>query len=387
MLPKLKLTKLKTIIKTNSIKINKMATTLEIAKSLLSPPGETIQEHIDFIGMSQAELAERMGRPKEKINDLIKGREPITIPTAFQLENVLGIPASFWLNSEKSYRKELYELKKQEELEKEKDWLSAFPINEMQKFTWLPDTKEKHILLGNLLKFFSVASTEEWKRIYVDAEVSVAFKISLAHTKSPHAISAWLRKGEIQAKEIDIAEFDKKKFKDALAEIKELALLMPKDFTQQLQSICAKCGVAVVFTQNLPKAPISGATRWFHNKPIIQLSGRFRTNDHFWFTFFHEAAHIILHGKKDIFLENVEGTEIDQEKEEEANAFASEVLIDNKDWKEIINNLPLMPLEIERYAKKIKVAPGIIVGRLQHKNLVLKTFGNELKTKIELFNS
>ena len=364
-----------------------MATTLEIAKSLLSPPGETIQEHIDFIGMSQAELAERMGRPKEKINDLIKGREPITIPTAFQLENVLGIPASFWLNSEKSYRKELYELKKQEELEKEKDWLSAFPINEMQKFTWLPDTKEKHILLGNLLKFFSVASTEEWKRIYVDAEVSVAFKISLAHTKSPHAISAWLRKGEIQAKEIDIAEFDKKKFKDALAEIKELALLMPKDFTQQLQSICAKCGVAVVFTQNLPKAPISGATRWFHNKPIIQLSGRFRTNDHFWFTFFHEAAHIILHGKKDIFLENVEGTEIDQEKEEEANAFASEVLIDNKDWKEIINNLPLMPLEIERYAKKIKVAPGIIVGRLQHKNLVLKTFGNELKTKIELFNS
>lgn len=364
-----------------------MATILEIAKSLLSPPGDTIQEHIDFIGMSQAELAERMGRPKEKINDIIKGREPITTATAFQLEKVLGIPASFWLNREKTYRKELYELQQQEELEKKKDWMKAFPVYEMQKYGWLPDTKEKHILVDSLLKFFCIASTDEWERIYVDEEVSVAFRVSLANTKSPHAISAWLRMGEIQAKEINVAEFDKRKFKGALAEIKELAFLMPDDFSKKLQIICAKCGVAVVFTQNLPKAPISGATRWFHNKPIIQLSGRFKTNDHFWFTFFHEAAHIILHGKKDIFLENVEGTETDQEKEDEANAFAARTLIDDKDWKEIIANLPLMPMEIEEYARKLRVAPGIIVGRLQHEDLVSKTFGNDLKTKTELFRS
>lgn len=362
-----------------------MATTIEIAKSLISPPGDTIQEHIDFIGMSQAELAERMGRPKEKINDIIKGRESITTTTAFQLEKVLGIPASFWLNRENTYRKELYELQQKEELEKEKDWLSAFPVNEMRKYGWLPDIREKHALVDSLLKFFCVASTDEWERIYIDDEVSVAFRVSLAHTQSPHAISAWLRKGEVQTKDMAIATFDKKKFKDALAEIKELAYLMPDDYTGQLQNICAQCGVAVVFTQNLPKAPICGATRWFHNKPIIQLSGRFRTNDHFWFTFFHEAAHIILHGKKDIFLENVEGTEIDQEKEEEANTFAAKILIDDKDWKEIINRLPLMPLEIKRLAKKLRVAPGIIVGRLQHNDLVSKAFGNELKTKIELF--
>lgn len=83
----------------------------------------------------------------------------------------------------------------------------------MRKYTWLPDTKVKHILVDNLLKFFSVASTDEWERIYVDEEVSVAFKISLARTQSPDAISAWLRKGEIQAKEIEIAAFDKKKFR------------------------------------------------------------------------------------------------------------------------------------------------------------------------------
>lgn len=363
-----------------------MATTLEMAKSLLSPPGDTIQENIDFIGMSQAELAERMGRPKEKINDVIKGREPISTATAFQLEKVLGIPAGFWLNREKTYRKELYELQHQEELEKEKDWLGEFPVNDMRKLGWLPDTNEKHVLVDGLLKFFCVASADEWKRIYTDKEVSVAFRVSLAHTRSPHAISAWLRKGEIQASEIEIAEFDKKKFKVALAEIKELAFLMPDDFARQLQNICAKQGVAVVFTQNLPKAPISGATRWFHNKPIIQLSGRYKTNDHFWFTFFHEAAHIILHGKKDIFLENVEGTDIDQEKEEEANAFAARILLTGSEMQEIMDAAPFTEEMIYAFADKFRTPAGVIIGRLQHVKLIPFSAGNSFRQKIDLFN-
>ncbi len=363
-----------------------MATTLEISKSLLSPPGDTIQEHIDFIGMSQAELAERMGRPKEKINDVIKGREPISTATAFQLEKVLGIPASFWLNREKTYRKELYELQQQEELEKKKDWLCAFPVNEMRKHGWLPDTNEKHVLVDSLLKFFCVASTDEWERIYIAEEVSVAFRVSLANTQSPHSISAWLRKGEIQAKEIDIAEFDKKKFKESLSEIKELAFLMPEDYTLQLQSICAKCGVALVFTQNLPKAPINGATRWFHNKPIIQLSGRYKTNDHFWFTFFHEAAHIILHGKKDIFLENVKGTDIDKVKEEEANAYAAKILLSKNELQQVIDAAPLTEEMIYEFAKKFRTPAGVIIGRLQHLKLIPFHIGNGFRQKINLFN-
>jgi Zn-dependent peptidase ImmA (M78 family) len=262
--------------------------------------------------------------------------------------------------------------------------LDAFPVNEMKKFGWLPDTREKHVLVDGLLKFFSVASTDEWDRIYIAKEVSVAFRVSLAHTQSPHAISAWLRRGEIQAKEIEIAEFDKKKFKEAIVEIKELAFLMPDDFTQQLQNICAKCGVAVVFTQNLPKAPISGATRWFHNKPIIQLSGRFRTNDHFWFTFFHEAAHIILHGKKDIFLENVEGTEIDQEKEEEAHAFAAKILLTENELQEIIDAAPLNEEMISEFAKKFRTPAGVIIGRLQHLKLIPFSIGNGFRQKIDL---
>ncbi len=359
---------------------------MEIAQSLISPPGDTIQEHIDFIGMSQAELAERMGRPKEKINDIIKGREPITTTTAFQLDKVLGIPANFWLNREKTYRKELYELMQQEELELQKDWLTAFPVNEIRKLGWLPDTREKHILVDHLLKFFGVASTEEWETIYVAEEVSVAFRVSLAHTQSPHAISAWLRMGELQSKNLQIAPFDKKKFKEALFEIKELAFIMPEDFAGKLQNICANCGVALVYTPKLPKAPISGATRWFHNKPVIQLSGRYKTDDHFWFTFFHEAAHIILHGKKDIFLEDVSGTKINQEKEEQANSFASKILLPERQLNEIIHAAPHSVQSIQAFANKFKTPAGVIIGRLQHLKIIPFSMGNELRRKIELVN-
>jgi HTH-type transcriptional regulator / antitoxin HigA len=362
-----------------------MATTLELAKSLISPPGDTIQEHIDFIGMSQAELAERMGRPKEKINDIIKGREPITTATAFQLDKVLGIPASFWLNRENTFRRELYELQQQEELESQKDWLAAFPVNEIKKSGWLPNTREKHILVDSLLKFFGIASPEEWETIYVSEEVSVAFRVSLAHTQSPHAISAWLRMGELQAKELAIEPFDKRKFREALSDIKELAFLMPPDFMEQLKIICAQCGVAVVFTPKLPRAPISGATRWFHNKPIIQLSGRFKTNDHFWFTFFHEAAHIILHGKKDIFLENATGSIIDHKKEEEANAFAAKVLLKEEQLREIINAAPLTVDKIHAFANKFRTPAGVIIGRLQHLEIIPYSMGNHFREKIDLF--
>ncbi|MEZ5056890.1 MAG: ImmA/IrrE family metallo-endopeptidase [Saprospiraceae bacterium] len=362
-----------------------MNTSIEIARSLLSPPGDTIQEHIDYIGMSQAELAERMGRPKEKINDLIHGREPISTSTAYQLEKVLSIPASFWMNRESTYRQELYELEQKEKAKKDLEWLQSFPIRKMKDLGWIPDVKEKHILIDSLLKFFGVASTTDWNRIYLAEEVSVAFRISLAHTKSPHAISAWLRQGEVEAGKMKLDDFNKKGFKDSLTEIKELAYLLPNDYLKQLQKICAECGVALVYTPNLPKAPISGATRWHHQKPIIQLSGRFKTDDHFWFTFFHEAGHIILHGKKDVFLEEVEGSEMDQQKEKEANEFAEKRLLPDKELKEILQSGIITEKEIGEFSNKFRTPPGVIVGRLQHMKRVPFNFGSGFKRKIELF--
>lgn len=363
-----------------------MGASLDIIKSSISPPGDTIQETIDAIGMSQTELAERMGRPKEKINDIIKGREPISIATAFQLEKVLGIPGSFWINREKDYRKILFELEQEEYLERCKDWLVKFPLAEMKKLNWLPKSNQIHTLSNSLLTFFSIASPDEWENIYVKNEVSAAFRISLANITNPYSISVWLRMGELQLRDITLKSFDKKKFKDSLTDIKELAYTRQSDFAYELQEICAASGVAVLYTPNLPKAPISGATRWVYDTPLIQLSGRYKTNDHFWFTFFHEAGHIIQHGKKDIFLEDVEGSPVDKQKEKEADEFASEWLLSKDQLREIVASRPLTENIIVEFSKRFHTLPGIIIGRLQHLKLIHHSVGNHLRVKVELFN-
>ena len=133
-------------------------TDLQIKKSLLSCPGDSIQEHIDHISMSQAELAERLGRSIPKLNELIKGKAPITKETATKLEYVLDVPASFWLNLERTYQDELLEIEQMDHLEQCQEWVSSFPLAKMKSFGLLPDTRIKPELADGLLKFFRVAS-------------------------------------------------------------------------------------------------------------------------------------------------------------------------------------------------------------------------------------
>ncbi len=153
-------------------------------------------------------------------------------------------------------------------------------------------------------------------------------------------------------------------------------------FQQELVRLCANAGVVVVFVKALPNTRICGATRWLTpTKALIQLSLRYKTDDQFWFTFFHEAGHILLHGKRQVFLETEQK---DSEKEEiEANKFASDTLISREQWKQFIaQNSSRTKAGIEEFAEKVGIAPGIVVGRLQHEELLPFTHCNQLKRSL-----
>lgn len=363
-----------------------MSSDLKQQKELLSPPGDTIQETIDTIGMSQAELAERIGRPKEKLNDIIKGREPITLKTAILLERVLGIPVTFWMARENEYRMALAKIEQQEFLESCFGWLEKFPVRELKKMQCLPDTISKALLVDSLLKFFGIATPQQWEDIYLNEAVGAAFKISLANTQSPYAISAWIRIGEHKSLTMKLPEFDKSSFTHALDEIKVLVIHQPEDFKENLHEICSLCGVAVLFTPFLPKAPISGATWWKGKNPIIQLSGRYKTNDSFWFAFYHEAGHILKHGKKEIFLEDLQGSPIDEAKEKEANQFAQKYLFPRDAYESLTANMHFNDIDFIKYAARFETHPAIIVGQLQHSGLIGYHQFNQFKVPIDLFN-
>lgn len=160
----------------------------------------------------------------------------------------------------------------------------------------------------------------------------------------------------------------------------------PADFFMQLQSICLGAGVKVVYTPCLPKAPINGSTRWLNDTPFIQLTGRYKRNDAFWFTFFHEAGHILLHGKKDIFLENIEYPDKTNDKELQADSFAVKWTLSEEEEKEILAAIPLNEMSVRMFAQKFNTHPAIIVGRLQHKGYIPYTFGRKLFESITLDN-
>lgn len=360
-----------------------MKNSIDIEKQLLCPPGLTIQETIDALDMSQAELAERMGRPKEKINELIKGKIALSTDTAFQLERVLGIPSSFWLNMEREYRDELYKIHRKEKLENNISWLKEFPVAYLQKLKILPDSKDKGALVEHLLSFFRIASPEQWFNIYIHNSTAVSFRISLENTTNPGAITAWLRYCELQAENLVLKPFDKSVFKAKLIEIRNKTDMLYDNTLDFIVNQCATAGVAVIYTPLFPKSSISGATRWIADKPTIQLTDKYKTDDQFWFTFFHEAGHILLHGKKDVFLE---GLETDKDKEDEADKFAMDILIPPKSYNEFLRHRDFSEQSIVAFAKALKISTGVVVGRLQHDKHLPYNQLNHLKRKLTFAN-
>jgi addiction module HigA family antidote len=336
---------------------------IAIAREVISCPGDTLAEQLDTIGMTQAELAARMGRPKKTINEIIKGKAEITSETAIQLERVVDIPADFWMNLERNYRLRLAEIDAAEALLEEGTWVRQFPLQAMKKLGWI--SFEEGIVSASqaILAFFNVASPEAYESVCHKQLYATAYRMSEKSHKDPYAMAAWLRQGERQAESLQAPPFDRKAFEKALDEAREL-VVKDAGFLEELQALCLKAGVKVVYTPGLKKAPLNGSTRWLGYTPLIQLSDRFHRNDIFWFTFFHEAAHILKHNKKDVFIEGMDYSCDGKKKEEEADGWASDYLISRKDEQRMLESPLFVKEDFERYAEKIGTHPAVVVGRL-----------------------
>jgi len=340
----------------------------------LVTPGEVLEDYLNHLGMTQAELSDRTGLAKKTINEIIKAKSPITPETALKLERVLGRPAHFWSNLERQYQEERTRLAEKQQMKSHLKWLSRVPVTAMIKLGWVSEHNDKEIQLEEVLSFFGVASPDQWATVYQKHQV--VYRQTKHFEVMAEAVSAWLRQGEIQAQRLSCASFDRKQFQDVLDKIRGLTREEPDIFVPELQDLCASVGVAVVFVPELPKTGVYGATRWIGDKAVIQLSLRYKSNDHLWFTFFHEAGHILKHRRKEVFIE---GNGLDGKEEEEADAFARDKLIPPTDLRRFLKNGRPSLTRIETFANSIGIAPGIVVGRLQHDGILPPNTGNKLK--------
>ena len=350
----------------------------------ISPPGDTISDILEERDWTQEDFAKRMGISTKHISQLINGKAPITQKTAMKLERVIGGTAGFWLNREIQYRENLHRLEEAKNLDGWVDWLDELPVKELmksgdiEKIRLIP--KNKPEVVNNMLCFFGVASPEEWRTQYKG--MAVAFR-SAKREHDIGAVSAWLRLGEIEAENADIPEYNASKFKKALNEIRKLTIKSPNEFRDEMQRLCREAGVSLIFVPAISRAHVSGAARWLNpHKPIIQLSLYGKTNDKFWFSFFHEAVHILKHGKDAVFLDDSLDTNNNHSAEEiEANKLASNILIPPKYSKHLseLNSKSA----VKQFSDMIGIHPGIVVGRLQYEGFIEQSWMNDLKVHVD----
>ena len=348
----------------------------------VSVPGATLKEALQERGMSQAQLADRMGRPKKTVNEIVKGLAAITPETAIQLERVLGIPATFWNSRQRLYDEACARSASREKLAMADEWQRRFPVSGMVRNGWISSDRGSVVRTEALLHFFGIGSPDEWESVYGSPRLGTAFRESAAFRADPYALSAWLRQGERLADRLATEPFRRQSFVTAFEAARGLVRESPQGLGVHLQQMFAAAGVAVVFVPLVKGVHASGATRWLTPvKAMLLLSLRGKREDMFWFSFFHEVAHILLHGKRATFVEDGQSSRSDEEKE--ADVFACDVLIPPAKWKKFANAGAIYTTElVERFAESVSASAGVVVGRLQHEGLIPRSALNHLRCQV-----
>jgi addiction module HigA family antidote len=341
------------------------------------PPGETLAERLEELGMTQVELAARTGLSAKHINQIVQGAAAVTPETALLLEHATRTPARVWNNLEIAYREYLTRAAESRRLTEDAPWLDELPIRQLVSRGWIKKCPTPVDQLREVCTFFGVADRTAWMTVW---HKPTAYRTSKAFTSDPGAVAAWLRIGEIRAEEIECHPYDRGGLLRLLPQLREMTQERdPNAWFPALVSRCASVGVAVVAEPEIKGARINGAARWLTStKALVQLSLRHKWSDIMWFTFFHEIGHVLEHSKKETFINDAghhSGVE------QEADAFASELLIGRQHEPELAMLRTLD--DVRSFAVRIGVGPGIVVGRLQHDGRWPYNKGNELKQRLE----
>ena len=342
-------------------------------------PGDTILELLESNNMTQLDLSDKTGINKKTINEIIKGKAPITTTTALKLEYVFNIPASFWNNLESSYREVLERQKDFNSIIEDEKYLKNIPYNEMSKRNWdyIEKTKNSFERVVNLRKFFSVASLS----FNTELKRKLKFRKQDNENFSYESLYCWLRYGEIQSNKIEYSKFDIEKLKENVKKIRNLTNNSFLDKIDEIKEILKECGVSLIFEPHLPNTYVNGVSyKITKDMALIMISDRGKKDDILWFTLFHEIAHLIMHSKKEVFIDS--DNELKNSIEKEADDFAKNTLISKTSYDDFIKNNIINEKTILKFSKDNNIIPGILVGRMQKEGIISYNEFNNLITRI-----
>ncbi len=342
---------------------------------IATPPGATIKEQLEDRGMSQKEFASRMGMSEKHISRLINGEVQLTSEVAYRLEMVLGLPANFWSNLEAIYRDKLAKAEAENALDADIELVKKMPYKEMAKYGWLPDTRKPEQRVVAMRKFFEVFCLEQLS--HQDLLPKISCRRQAITEKGDLALIAWAQKAKLDARNIHTAPMNLKRLSNSLSAIRAMTTKEPAVFCSELAELLASCGIALVFLPHIGGSFLHGATFYDKNKIVIGLTLRGKDADKFWFSLFHEIAHI-LYGH----LNQESGTT--EADESAADEFARNTLIPLEAFNSFAQQHFFARDAILGFASAIGIDPGIVVGRLQKEGYIEFSWLNDLKTRYEL---
>jgi HTH-type transcriptional regulator / antitoxin HigA len=347
-----------------------------------SKPGDTLATLMAQRDLTPGALAEKLKRDASTVRGLLAGTVNVDEDMAVRLSHCVGGTPSFWHKRQSMYDSALARAADAVPGDKGVAWLQKFPLADIADYGWVGRSPRRADVIKSYLAYFGVTEPDEWGKRYTDFLDDVIFKTSPSFESKIGALSAWLRQGEIEALLVPCAPWNPDLLRSRLADLrrltkpKALAYVMPR-----LRDLCAGAGIAVVFVRSPSGCRASGATRFLtRDKAMIILSFRYLSDDHFWFTFFHELGHLLLHGRSSTFVD-ADATS-PSHKEIEANGFAANVLVPRDRRDELVNLRPRTE-NVVRFAVSVGVSPGIVVGQLQHLGVIGRHQLNFLKRRYD----
>lgn len=344
-----------------------------------SPPGDTIREALDEQRLDSAKLAATLELSQDQFEAFLQGKIPLTIRLAERLASAIGGSIEFWMTRDGQYRADQWRVAADR-------WAQRMPLRDMRDLGWISaDATDWVEQIEACLDFFDVSTPELWEAEHATLAERTRFRSSPTIATNDYAVATWLRRCEVELSEIPCRDWDKEAFGTLLPRLLPLTRERdPQQFLPELQRRCAEVGVAVGVVRAPRGCPMSGAARQLANsRPSIALSGRHRSDDHLWFTFFHEAAHLLLHPIDALYLDEIEPGSAPPESpvEAEADAYAGEVLVPRA-YEDRLRQASEKPFKLKDLAEEIGVSPGIVVGHLQHHGILgYKTKINKLKRR------
>lgn len=337
----------------------------------IPPPGATIEDLIcrREKSKSRALIVKHLG--EMQTGQLLGGEIPIDSDLAAFLADSVGLSASFWLERERLYRAALRQRISETQL------LEELPLDDLRKRAFIKPVYSHAETVAEVVKFFGTNDAETCSQHIHQLPGMIMQKASRAIVSSRGSLAAWVRAGEIEANQMECANWNRDRLRELLPAFRKLTRIEdPEKYLPQIKSLCKSCGIAFVVQRALNRCSARGVMKFISPiKVMVLLSYRHLTDDQFWFSVFHEMAHLLLHAEDNTIIDDWDDSVT--AKELEADRFAADALIPL----EFQNKLHSLrdDRSIIRFARRIGVSRGIVVGQLQHRGILGYERFNHLK--------